>query len=98
MEQTRTFEWAPVQYFETILIHGGLEPGATPFLRAAASGDLPVMKLLLAYGADPSITTLDKTTPLMVASGVGWTQGVTQENSESETAEAVQFLLDLGMD
>jgi ankyrin repeat protein len=69
------------------------EPGATPFLRAAASGDLPVMKLLLVYGADPTIPTLDKTTPLMAASGVGWTQGVTRETSESQTVAGVQYLL-----
>jgi ankyrin repeat protein len=74
------------------------EAGATPFLRAAISGDLPVMRLLLAYGADPTITTLDKTTALMAASGVGWAPGVNQEISESVTVEAVQLLLDLGMD
>ena len=31
--------------------------GATPFLRAAQSGDLVLMKLLLEHGADPKITT-----------------------------------------
>ncbi len=30
-----------------------LEDGATPFVRAAQSSDLALMKLLLAYGADP---------------------------------------------
>src|SRR3977135_1352150 len=33
------------------------ENGATAFLRASQSGDLTLMKLLLAYGADPSIAT-----------------------------------------
>ena len=31
------------------------EDGATPFLRAAQSGDVELMKLLLAHGADPKI-------------------------------------------
>src|SRR6185312_1452906 len=53
----------------TIFTHQWLqEEGATPFLRAAQSGDLVLLKLLLAHGADPHITTDDKVTPLMVAS------------------------------
>ena len=32
-----------------------LEEGATPFLRAAQSGDIVLMKLLLEHGADPKI-------------------------------------------
>ena len=53
------------------------EPGATPFYRAAASGDITVMRLLLSYGADPYIATTDNTTPLMVASGIGYLVGST---------------------
>jgi ankyrin repeat protein len=45
--------------------------GATPFLLAAASGDVAVMRLLLAKGADPKITTNDGVTALMAAAGVG---------------------------
>ena len=33
------------------------EPGATPFVRAAQSSDVALMKLLLAHGADPKIAT-----------------------------------------
>ena len=33
------------------------ENGATAFLRASQSGDLALMKLLLAHGADPKIDT-----------------------------------------
>src|SRR5207249_8550340 len=51
------------------------EPGATPFFRAAASGDIKSMRLLLAYGADPYIATQDNTTPLMAAAGVGYLVG-----------------------
>ena len=72
------------------------EAGATPLLRASLSGDLPVVRLLLAHGADPLIPTLDHTTPLMVASGVGWADGFTFEYSDDETLEVVKLLLDKG--
>jgi ankyrin repeat protein len=75
-----------------------LEEGATPFLRAAQSGDIVLLKLLLEHGADPSITTESKVTPLMVASGIGWVQGVTYEWSPEQTLETVKLLLDLGAD
>ena len=72
------------------------EEGATPFLRAAQSGDIVLMKLLLGHGADPSIPTDHKVTPLMVASGIGWVEGVTYEWSPEQTLETVKMLLDLG--
>jgi ankyrin repeat protein len=56
------------------------------------------MKLLLAHGADPSIPTDFNVTPLMVASGIGWVEGVTYEWSPQETLETVKFLLDHGAD
>ena len=74
------------------------EDGATPFLRAAQSGDVELMKLLLANGADPHIATANGDTALMVASGVGWVEGVTFEWSPAETVEAVRMCLDLGID
>ncbi len=75
-----------------------VEDGATPFLRAAQSGDLVLMKLLLEHGADPSIPTYYNVTPLMVASGIGWVEGVTYEWSAQQTLETVRFLLDHGAD
>ncbi len=72
------------------------EAGATPLLRAALSGDLTVVRLLLAHHADPMIPTLDHTTPLMVAAGVGWAEGMMHEYSEEETMEVVKLFLDLG--
>ncbi len=74
------------------------EDGATPFLRAAQSGDVTLMKLLLEHGADPSITTVHGVTPLMVAAGIGWVEGVTYEWSREQTYEAVELLLELGAD
>ena len=74
------------------------EDGATPFLRAAQSGDVTLMKLLLDHGADPKIATANGDTALMVAAGVGWVEGVTFEWSEAENVEAVKMCLDLGID
>jgi hypothetical protein len=45
------------------------ENGATAFLRASQSGDLVLMKLLLAHGADPKIDTALHVTALQVAAG-----------------------------
>jgi len=72
------------------------EPGATPFYRAAASGDVKMMRLLLAYGADPYITSLDNTTPLMAASGVGYLVGSSYSWPESDALEAVKLAMQLG--
>ncbi len=74
------------------------EEGATAFLRAAQSGDVELMKLLLAHGADPKIYTAHNVTPLAVASGIGWVEGVTYEWSDKESFEAVKMCLDLGID
>jgi ankyrin repeat protein len=74
------------------------EEGATPFLRAAQSGDIVLLKLLLEHKADPSIPTDHKVTPLMVASGIGWVEGVTYEWSKQQTYDTVKLLLDLGAD
>lgn len=74
------------------------ENGATAFLRASQSGDVPLMELLLEYGADPHIYTELGVTPLAVAAGIGWVEGVTSEWSTDQTIEAVKLLLDLGID
>jgi len=74
------------------------EDGATPFLRAAQSGDVTLMKLLLEHGADPKIFTAHNVTPLSVASGIGWVEGVTYEWSPEENLEAVKMCLELGID
>jgi uncharacterized protein len=74
------------------------EDGATPFLRAAQSGDVELMKFLLAHGADPKIKTSQGETALAVAAGIGWVEGVTYEWSPEENIEAVKMCLDLGID
>ena len=79
-----------------------LGKGATPFMRAAKSGDVEVMKLLLAAGADPK-ATLKNTTALMFAAGFGWRDGSPaapsyDQGSPEEATQAIAMLLDLGLD
>src|SRR6266404_1619712 len=69
--------------------------GATPFLLATWANGLDVMRELVAHGADPSLTTADGTTPLMVAAGTGHDPGITR-STESGGLAAVQLCLELG--
>jgi ankyrin repeat protein len=71
--------------------------GATPLLLAAGTGDMEVMKALLAKGADPKLTTNDGTTPLMAASGVGLSENRSRDG-EARALEAVKLLIQLGAD
>jgi hypothetical protein len=76
--------------------------GATPFFLAARAGDVALMRVLVASGADPTIPTVQNVTPLMVAAGVGYwdydTPGPLSGTSESERLEAVKLALELGND
>ena len=74
--------------------------GATPFLMASATADVPYMQLLLELGADPSIANVDNCTPLMVACGIGVGSAAANEvaGEEPEVLEAAQLLLKLGAD
>jgi ankyrin repeat protein len=49
-----------------------LAEGATPFLRAAKSGDLEIMRALLAGGADPKLAMPTGSNALHYAAGQGW--------------------------
>ena len=55
-----------------------LNVGATPLLRAAKAGDIPVVKLLLAHGALPNLPNFNGDTPLMAAAGEGWINAPTR--------------------
>ena len=74
------------------------ENGATAFFRASQSGDVVLMKLLLARGADPKLLARFNVSALQVAAGIGWVEGITFEWSPQQTLEAVKMLLDLGLD
>ena len=74
------------------------ESGATPFVRAAQSGDVELMQLLMKHGADPKIATDFGDTALSSAAGIGWVEGVTYEHSVKENLDSVKLALDLGLD
>ena len=72
--------------------------GATPFLLASATADVPLMQLLLKLGADPLLANADRCTPLMAAAGVGTLAPGEEAGTEPEVLEAVALALDLGGD
>jgi uncharacterized protein len=70
--------------------------GATPFLMAAKSDDVALMRVLLEVGADASLKTNLGTTALMVAAGVGiWAPGENPGTHE-EALAAVKLALEAG--
>ena len=72
--------------------------GGTPFLLAARTADFELMQLLVELGADPSLPNEDKTSPLMVAAGVGTSSPGEDPGTEPEVLEAVKLALALGND
>jgi ankyrin repeat protein len=73
--------------------------GSTPFLLAARSADLPLMKLLVELGADQRLANADDSSPLLAAAGVGALgDGDEAAGTEEEALEAVRWLLDRGAD
>ena len=86
----------------------GLTPsviGATPFFLAASFGDLESMRFLMGGGADPTLTTEDGTTALMVAAGADYVEGADKygrrwfdDNRPLELSGlvAVEYILGLG--
>ena len=71
--------------------------GVTPFWQAARAGDVRTMRVLADHGADVQRGTERGTTTLMVAAGVGFTDGATP-GSETDALAAVEFLVELGAD
>ena len=89
----------------------GLAPtviGATPFWLAASYGDVEIMRILVDGGADPLLTSDDRTTPLMVAAGADYTEGQDKYGRRSFPAyyqtlqeralDAIELCLELGID
>lgn len=72
--------------------------GATPFLMACRTADAELMRLLVSLGADPTIPNADKTTPLMVAAGLGTRSPGEDAGTEAEALEATKLALELGND
>ena len=65
---------------------------------AACTGDAELMRLLAELGADPLLPNVEKTTPLMVAAGVGTRSPGEDAGSEDEALEAVKVAIALGND
>lgn len=70
--------------------------GATPFLLAAKTADLPLMRLLVDLGANPLLPNADGSTPLMAAAGLGTLAPSEEAGTEAEAIEAVKFILERG--
>jgi ankyrin repeat protein len=89
---------------DTVPVHGLMQfdgswvdfDGQTPFIHAALSGDITVMRLLLAHGADPNIATAQGSTALMAAAGVNWMPGQTYTRPEADYVAAVMLCLERG--
>jgi ankyrin repeat protein len=82
---------------------GALGEGATPFLRAAKSGDIEMMRVLAAGGANPKLAMPNGANALMFAAGLGWRNGSPaapsyDQGSDEEAVEAIGFLLEQGFD
>ena len=71
---------------------------ATALMRAAFSADLELVKLLLAYGADPKIISSDGETMVSAAAGLGFIQGYSKGKSWEERLEVVKLFVELGAD
>jgi ankyrin repeat protein len=79
-----------------------LGKGATPFLRAAKSGDIQVLRLLVAAGADPKVKMPNGANALHLAAGLGWRDGSAaapsyDQGTEPEAVATIDLLLDLGL-
>ncbi len=72
--------------------------GATPFLLAAETDDLELLKVLHSLGADPSLANADGCPPLLAACGVGVTAPGEEPGSEADALATANWLLDLGAD
>jgi ankyrin repeat protein len=70
--------------------------GATPFVMAAKSADVPLMRVLLELGADPKIKTNDGTSALMAAAGVGVYGPGESPGTHEEALEAVKLAFEVG--
>ena len=72
--------------------------GTTTLWRAAQATDLDAVKLLVSYGADGQIPSDENTTPLMAATGVGWTGNFTVNVPDSFLATARYLVEEIGID
>jgi ankyrin repeat protein len=74
-----------------------LTAGSTPFLKAATTSDVEMMRLLLAWGADPLLTNKAGSNALMLAAGLGW-RVIVSRGTQEEAIAAVIICQAQGMD
>ncbi len=72
--------------------------GATPFLWAARTADLELMKTLVELGADPTQTNADGCNAVMAAAGVGVRAVGEEAGTEKEVLAALQWLVQFDFD
>ena len=71
--------------------------GATPFILAANSADVEMMRILRAAGADPHLVTKTNSNALLAATGLN--RGIGEIiDDEDRALEAVNYLLEVGVD
>ena len=75
-----------------------LSEGATPFMRAARSADVPVMKLLLASGADPRAVQTNGNSPVMLAVAAEPRRSAAERGDADDRLEAIRVCLEAGVD
>ncbi len=71
---------------------------ATAFMRAAFAGDIELVQLLLAHGANPHVISKDRETTLEAATGTAFINGYNRQRSPEERLAVVMTLIDLGED
>ncbi len=80
-------------FFKPANVRGGsttFTRGATPLIRAATGGDLEVVKILLAHGADATVYMADRQTPIHAA--------IAGRATEPQVVELIKVLQKAGTD
>ena len=70
----------------------------TAFMRAAFAGDLELVQLLLAHGANPHVFSKDRESTLEAAAGTALINGYNRQRSPQERLAVVKLLVEMGED
>jgi ankyrin repeat protein len=71
---------------------------STALMRAAFAADLELVKLLLSYGADPSVISRDGETMVSAAAGLAFIHGYHRGRPPAERLQVVRTFVELGND
>lgn len=95
---------APMRHRNHAASDRSLGAGTTPFMRAAKTGDVKAMKVLVEHGANPSLTQKNGTTALMIAAmfksarNDDDSEGTADSGSSDDALDAIQLCVDRGSD